>query len=112
MTTNENTGLNNLFNRMLTVGGIACIVGLIALVVLGFLNGFADVWRGYLTAYIFWWGLAMGCLAVLMIHHLSGGRWGFIMRRPLEAGAMVLVVMALAFVPIIVAVMTGNASLY
>src|SRR5207302_10053199 len=55
----------------------------------------------YLTAYIFWLGLSLGCLGVAMIHHLTGGRWGFLTRRFLEAGFMTLPVMALLFVPLL-----------
>jgi len=31
--------------------------------------------RSYLLAYIFWSGVALGCLAVLMLYHLVGGGW-------------------------------------
>ena len=41
----------------------------------------------YLTGYTFWLGLSLGCLGVTMIHHLTGGRWGFVTRRFLEAGS-------------------------
>ena len=36
-----------------------------------------------------------------MIHHLTGGRWGFVTRRFLEAGFMTLPLMALLFVPLL-----------
>src|SRR2546423_10725623 len=55
----------------------------------------------YLTAYIFWLGLSLGCLGVVMIHHLTGGRWGFVTRRFLEAGFMTLPVMAILFIPLL-----------
>ena len=32
----------------------------------------------YLFGYFFWLGLALGCFTILMIHHLTGGRWGSI----------------------------------
>ena len=32
--------------------------------------------RGYLIAYMFWLGLSLGCLALLMVQYLSGGFWG------------------------------------
>jgi len=43
----------------------------------------------------------MGSLAVLMLHHLVGGTWGLSIRRPLEAGALTLPLMAVLFVPLI-----------
>ena len=35
-----------------------------------------------------------------MLHHLVGGAWGLTIRRPLEAGAMTLLPLAILFVPI------------
>ena len=53
----------------------------------------------YLFAYLFWLGLSLGCLCVAMIHHLTGGRWGDVTRRFLEAGYLTLPLMAVLFVP-------------
>src|SRR5438552_4836051 len=54
----------------------------------------------YLFGYLFWLGLALGCLGVVMLHHLTGGRWGFVVRRFLESGFRTLPLMALLFVPL------------
>ncbi len=35
-----------------------------------------------------------------MLHHLVGGSWGLVIRRPLEAGVQTMPVLALLFVPI------------
>src|SRR5205809_7873223 len=35
-----------------------------------------------------------------MLHHLVGGTWGLVIRRPLESGAMTLPLMALLFLPL------------
>lgn len=59
-----------------------------------------DLARSYLFAYLYWWNLSLGCLGVLMLHQLVGGRWGFVIRRILEAGTRTLPLMALLFVPI------------
>jgi len=76
------------------LGVVACVIG-------GFLqlNVFM---RGYLIAYMFWTGLSLGCLALLMLQYLSGGLWGLVIRRFLEAGAKVLPLMAVLFLPILV----------
>ena len=34
---------------------------------------------------MFWIGLTLGSLAVLMVQHLSGGAWGMVGRRVWEA---------------------------
>jgi hypothetical protein len=44
----------------------------------------------YLVGYLFWVGIALGCISITMLHHLVGGTWGLIVRRPLEAGALML----------------------
>ena len=56
--------------------------------------------RSYLFAYLFWLGVAIGCQSILMIHHLSGGRWGLGIRRMLEAGSRTLKLAWVAFLPL------------
>lgn len=57
--------------------------------------------RAYLSAYIFWIGIPVGALALLMLHHLVGGRWGFMIQRVLEAAIQTLPLMALLFIPLL-----------
>jgi len=57
-------------------------------------------WPAYLFAHLFWLGLSIGSAALVMLHHLTGGRWGFAIRRILEAGARTISLMAVLFVPI------------
>jgi len=64
--------------------------------------------RSYLIAYLFWFGVALGCLPLLMLHHLVGGAWGFAIRRILEAATRTLPLMLLLFLP----VLFGTHSLY
>jgi hypothetical protein len=55
--------------------------------------GFADgrgfdidhVLRGWLLGLMLTFGFAVGGLALLMVQYLSGGKWGLLLRRPLEA---------------------------
>lgn len=83
---------------------LSLIVGLVftAILALGFfLSPREMVFRSYLLAYIFWIGIALGCLAILMLQHLSGGAWGLVIRRVLESATRTLPLMAILFVPII-----------
>jgi len=57
--------------------------------------------RGYLIGYMLWLGLSLGCLALLMVQHLSGGLWGLSIRRILEAASKGIPLMLLLFVPIV-----------
>jgi hypothetical protein len=56
--------------------------------------------RAYLAAYLFYWGLGLGSLAVLMLYFLTGGAWGFIIRRFLEAATRTLPLLAVLFTPV------------
>ena len=81
----------------------ALIVGIVALVICiggAFINR-AQFFQSYLFAFVFWAQLSIGCLALLLIQHVAGGTWGAVIRRPLEAGAMTLPLMAVLFIPII-----------
>lgn len=61
----------------------------------------AQFLRSYLFAYVFWIGITLGCLAIALIHALTGGAWGAVIRRVLEASARMLPWMALLFLPIL-----------
>ncbi|MGA8143566.1 MAG: hypothetical protein WB987_06740 [Candidatus Acidiferrales bacterium] len=64
--------------------------------------------RSYLLAFVFWLSIPLGCQAILMLHHLTGGWWGYPIRRLLEAGTRTLSVMAILFLP----VLAGMSQLY
>lgn len=78
------------------------IVGLVSLGIsaLGLFTGSRAFFFSYLYGYLFWMSFPLGGLCVLMIHHLTGGGWGFTIRRFLEAATATLPLMALLFVPV------------
>lgn len=85
----------------------ALIVGLLALVlsaVVSFIFGGAVAFfRSYLVGYVFWCGVAVGSLAIMMLHHLSGGAWGLVVRRIFEAATRtVFPLLVILFIPIAV----------
>jgi hypothetical protein len=88
--------LDRLQRRALVVG----VVGLL-LCLGGALLSPSQFFQSYLFAYLFWLGIALGCLAIVMLHHLTGGAWGLVIRRILEAAAMTLPLMAVLFVPLL-----------
>src|SRR5262249_42227480 len=81
----------------------ALIVGLagLALCGIGALLSPDHFFRAYLMAYLFWLGVSVGCLALLMVQFLSGGDWGLVIRRPMEAATRTLPLLALLFVPLL-----------
>ena len=66
------------------------------------------VFQSYLIGWTFWTGIGVGSLALLMLQHLTGGGWGLVIRRVLEAATRTLPVMAILFLPVIL----GAHSLY
>ena len=91
---------------------LATIVGVLGLVVTVILvpvsGGLTTFFQSYLVGFIFWVGLTLGCLALLLIQHLAGGPWGAIARRFLEAGASNIFMMAILVIPVLL----GLKSLY
>jgi len=88
--------LSGLRRAALVAGG----VGLVALLA-GAVFSPAQFFRSYLYGYMYWVGLGIGCLGIVMIYHLTGGGWGVAVRRILEAGAATLPLMAALFVPLV-----------
>lgn len=78
---------------------LAGAVGL-GFVALGWVIDRPTAVRSYLWAYNFWLGVALGSLVLLMLQFVTGGVWGLILRRILEAAARTLPLMALLFLPI------------
>jgi hypothetical protein len=69
------------------LGMMAAVAGLV-LAGVGFaMSGLERFYQAYLVAYTFWLGVALGSMALLMVQHLTGGAWGVVIRRPLEAAA-------------------------
>ena len=56
--------------------------------------------RAYLMGFMTCFSFAGGGLAVLMLQYVTGGKWGLLLRRPLEAMTRTLWLVALMFVPI------------
>ncbi len=90
--------LDRLQQRSLIVGGAAlaaCLGGA------AFSAAWTQFFRSYLVAYLFWVGITLGCVAIVMLHHLVGGGWGFVIRRLLESGARTIGLMVLFVLPIL-----------
>ena len=95
--------------RQLLVAGAAGLV----VSALGLFFEATQFLQSYLMAYMFVLGIALGCLALGMVHQiglqelrrlvhqLSGGAWGVVIRRPIGAATRTLPVLMLLFVPIL-----------
>ncbi|HET6423406.1 MAG TPA: hypothetical protein VFG20_06965 [Planctomycetaceae bacterium] len=60
----------------------------------------------YLVAYLFWLSITLGCLAIAMLHQVTGGAWGFPIRPFAHASALNIVWMAILFLPLMIDMQT------
>ena len=81
--------------KLLVAGGIGALVSLAGIVL-----DLTQFLQSYLLAYMWCLGVTLGCLALGMVHQLSGGAWGVVIRRPIGAASRVLPVMTVLFLPI------------
>ncbi len=79
---------------------IAAAIGL-GVSVLGFFLDSTQFYRSYLVSWLFWLGIALGCFALGLLHQLTKGAWGLMVRRILGAATRTFPFLALLFVPIV-----------
>ncbi|MGB7201316.1 MAG: hypothetical protein WBD16_03505 [Pyrinomonadaceae bacterium] len=87
----------------LGLGGIALIIWAV-----GAYFNTEQALRSWLLGFIFWGGIGLGSLGVLMLQYLTGGAWGVVIRRILEAGTRTLPVIFLMFIPLAIGVWTTS----
>ncbi len=90
-------------SNMALVQKLSFGMGVLGLCISGALFGFQrkEFFESYLIAYIYFFAIGSGSLALLMIQHVAGGAWGFSIRRLLEAGSRTLLLLAVLFVPLL-----------
>lgn len=81
----------------------AAIVGVLALLAFGWLarQSPQQGMLSYLFAFIFFTGLSVGALALLMVHTLTGGAWGEALRPPWLAAARTLPLQLVFALPVV-----------
>ncbi len=94
------TGTPRSVNRARQFSLVIGIVGLIACAI-GFTIDRRASSVSYLFGFLVWLGISLGCSGFLMIHHLTGGNWGYPVRRFFEAAIKTMAILAALFVPIL-----------
>ena len=82
------------------VGAIGAIIGAIV--------NTPQFYRSYLVAFMMWLGVTLGGLALLQLQYLTKGNWGFVLRRQFEACSRTVPVIAIFFIPLAIAMLTGH----
>jgi len=74
-------------SRALIVGGISMCIAIVLIFLANAQDhlGFDHFYRAWALGTMVTWGLCIGGLALLMVQYCSGGKWGLLLRRPLEA---------------------------
>ncbi len=85
-------------SRALLVGAAFLLVSVLFLFTA---EGRQHFLRALLLSWFLMFSLCGGGLAVLMLQYVSGGKWGLILRRPLEAMTRTLPMLVVAILPIL-----------
>ncbi len=94
--------LNQWRRRAMVVGAIFAVLSIVLALLAATVDhdGIDHLLRSYLLGYIITWGFTVGGLALLMVQYVSGGKWGLLLRRPLEAMSRCLPLIIVLFLPI------------
>lgn len=87
-------------NPLIGVAALAGILG-IAGVFIGRLQGAPHPFQSYLMGFVMWLVVTLGCLGLAILINLVRGRFGYPILGFVSAGARLLPLMALLFVPIL-----------
>jgi hypothetical protein len=96
LTAIDTPGIERLQRNGMIVGVAGAVIGGLGVVLQP--DQFMPSW---LIGFLFTFGLSMGCLALLMLQHMTGGQWGLVSRRIFEAGSRLLPLAVLLFIPIV-----------
>src|SRR5918911_719531 len=84
----------------LIVGAIGCAIGLAA--------NTSAVYHAWLCAYVFWLGVPLGAVTLVLVHDLTGGAWMASARPVLAAAAVTMPLATLAGIPVLI----GRGAIY
>lgn len=94
--------------KALTVG----VAGLLATLAGAFIAGGKAVAFSYLTGFVFWFGIAIGALFLVMIHHVFDASWSTVLRRQFENWLACMPWLALLFLPLLASAFLAPGTLW
>jgi hypothetical protein len=87
--------------RWIVGGGIGGLFFLLLTFVGAAMNP-REAFFSYLIAFVYWCGLALASVILLMIFHATHARWMTVLRRPLEVMAASVGIFLLLFIPVVI----------
>jgi hypothetical protein len=87
---------------------VAVVFALLTLPFVFVSGGLGHILRAYLMGYMTAFNFAGGALVLLMLQYVTGGKWGLLLRRPLEAMTRTLPLVALLYIPILIPKIGGH----
>jgi hypothetical protein len=76
-------------------------------------TGARQPFLSFLTGYMFWTVIGLGSIFFLLLQYITGGRWGILLRRPLEAATKALFLIGVpGFIGIALTMSMGENSIY
>ncbi|HSK78787.1 MAG TPA: hypothetical protein VLQ45_20195, partial [Thermoanaerobaculia bacterium] len=94
-------------DRIQRLGLLVGVAGAV-LCAIGFFVSPDYFFRSWLVGWVYWMGVTLGCFAIMMLHHLTRGAWGLVVRRVMEAASRTLPWLLLLSLPLLL----GLKSLY
>src|SRR5215218_5209062 len=79
----------------LGVGGIGTLVWFVGLYLYP-----EQALRSWLLGFVLWSGIGFGAIGLIILQYLTGGAWGVVIRRTLEAASRTLPAIFILFLPI------------
>src|SRR5205085_8423729 len=89
--------IDRMRSRSLIVGVVCSVLSIVG----AFLLGWETFLQSWLVGFMFWLGITLGSLALLMLQYTSGGNWGRLGRRFWEAATTTLPLLFLFWLPLL-----------
>src|SRR5215203_6933209 len=77
------------------IGGVAFLAWLV-----GLAFDPEQALRSWLLGFVLWGGIGFGSIGLIILQYLTGGAWGVVLRRTLEAASRTLPIIFVFFLPI------------
>ena len=107
-TASRNNALSTVRTPRSAVGLLLLFAAVAIAFTAGHIGPYPSLLRGWLFGFAIWSCDPIGAMTLLLIHRLTGGRWGYAIAPVLRPLAAMMPLVAIAFVP----VLTGLRSVY